>query len=94
MSSLSGTDEIVLGDFNTDRWNTYSPETGLMFRQDEGGSCVWDFAEYGGLLYSGHWWGPIFATADARIWNYVLEDPDRHFWALEPFQGRSGSSRI
>jgi hypothetical protein len=87
VSDVSGNDEIIIGELNTDAWSTYSPETGLVMRDDPGGSCVWDFAEYDGKVYSGHYWGPIYGTADGRNWEWVTYNYDRNSWALEVFQG-------
>lgn len=85
VSNLSGNDEIVIGELNTDAWSTYSPEEGLNLWDDWGGSCVWDFAEYEGVLYSGHYWGPIYGTDDARTWEEVAYQ-EGNSWALEVFQ--------
>ncbi|BAP55850.1 hypothetical protein THII_1553 [Thioploca ingrica] len=86
VSSVSGRDEIIIGELNTDAWSAYSPEIGLELRSDPGGSCVWDFAEYNGAVYSGHYWGPIYKTTDAYNWTMELFEGDRHFWALETFK--------
>lgn len=87
ISDVSGSEEIVIGDRVTDRWSTYSPETGLVFRQDSGGSCVWDIEELDGLLYSGNFWGPIFKSTDGRNWARILYE-DGHHWDVEAFQGK------
>jgi hypothetical protein len=87
ISDVSGADEIIIGDLSVDRFYTYSPETGLVFREDHSGSCVWDFEEYMGAIYSGHFWGPIYKTTNGRNWTMTYEDRDRHFWTLKTYQG-------
>ncbi|MDD1778890.1 MAG: metallophosphoesterase [Candidatus Helarchaeota archaeon] len=86
VSNISGASEIYLGDLNTDRFSRYNSTDGLVFLEDHGGSCIWDFEEYNGGLYAGAWYGPIYKTTNGRNWNSILSTGYEHNWSLATFQ--------
>jgi hypothetical protein len=106
VSSLCGSARLYLGDLDDDKFFCFDPhdpvnpsDDDLYMMENHGGSCIWDFAEFGDKLYAGAWAGsgPVYWTsqdwcdpASEDRWITDLEHAvtGRQNWAIESFRGR------
>ncbi|MCK4658850.1 MAG: hypothetical protein KAV82_04950 [Phycisphaerae bacterium] len=94
VSSVCGEPELFLGELNTDAFWRFNLVDGLVFLDDYGGSCIWDFADFAGDLYAGAWAGsgPVYRTEENLDCDHPrfveIYSTGANNWALETFQGK------
>ena len=93
VSSICGEPELFLGELEYDIFWRYNLTDGLVFLDDNGGSCVWDFAEFEDGLFAGCFAGDgrIYRTEvelDCAEPNFVsIHETYEQNWAMAHFQG-------
>lgn len=78
---------LLMGDSSWDRigrWDGSKFYTDL----DGGGSCIYDFIEYGNHVYAAAYMGRLWCSQDAVNWNVVLGYYDGNMWELEVFKNK------
>ena len=79
---------LYVGDNNFDLIGQFD---GTVFLEvtDLEGSCIWDFEEYDGELYTSAYTGRIHKTSDGFAWTTVIDyDPEgRDVWNMQVYDG-------
>jgi hypothetical protein len=77
---------LLLGDIGYDRFGRWD---GSNFYADleGGGSCIYDYQDYGTCVYASAYDGRLWRSNDAISWSNVLGFYDGNMWELEEFQG-------
>jgi hypothetical protein len=77
-------DYLLMGDLGMDYFGHWD---GTNFHADlqGGGSCVYDYEEYGDYVYAAVWQGRLWRSPDGVNWSLALGDYDGNMWEIETF---------
>ena len=81
---------LLMGDIGFDNFGRWD---GTDFYADlyGGGSCIWDYEDYGDNVYASAYCGRMWQSSNAMTWSvlldYYLPDTYPDMWELETFQG-------
>lgn len=78
---------LLLGDVLYDRFGRWD---GSNFYADQsgGGSCIYDYQDFGDYVYAAAYQGRLWRSTDAIHWSTVLGYYDGNMWELEEFQNK------
>ena len=79
-------DYLLMGDWMWDRFGRWDG-TNFYADYDGGGSCIYDYADYGGYVYAAAYYGRLWQSSDGIHWSVVLgyDYGNGHMWELEAF---------
>jgi hypothetical protein len=77
-------DYLLMGDAGMDYFGRWD---GSNFYADlaDGGSCIYDYQDYGGYVYAAAYAGRLWRSSDGIHWDTVLDYYDGNMWELEQF---------
>ncbi len=79
---------LYLGDYTYDRIGRYDGSGYTRVLGEREGSCIWDFASYGGNLWASAYEGLAWTSGDGATWtSQLLSDNHGDAWGLEVYQG-------
>lgn len=80
---------LLMGDIVWDRMGHWDGSTFTPDQPSETGSCIYDYEDFGGYVYSAAYEGRMWRSSDAINWDVVLDyyEPDYpNMWELEGFR--------
>jgi len=80
-------DYLLMGEYSRDNFGRWD---GTAFHADHegGGSCIYDYEEYGDYVYAAAYQGRLWRSPDGVNWSLALDDygPNMpHMWEIETF---------
>jgi len=80
-------DYLLMGDIGYDRFGRWDGSN-FYADLDGGGSCIYDYQDYGDYVYASAYVGRLWRSTDAIVWSVVLDYYDGNMWELEEFQSK------